>query len=233
MNSFLLFCTLLLGAELPAISQQGVDLPAYTAAKTRAGSDADLNVRLALWCESHGMDAERLQHLSAALRANPAQATARGLLGLVSYRGDWRTPDAVARQAEADKLLAQYRAEREQTPETADGHWKLASWCDARSLRAEATAHLTAVTQLEPGRSEAWKRLGCRPFHGRWLSPEQFAVEAAEAEAQKQADRHWEPLLETWKKQLQRGGEEEQNAVSGLASCGRGPRGRLGTTDRR
>ena len=217
MNCFFVFCTILLGAELPGPSQRGMDLPAYAAAKTRAGSDPDSNVRLALWCEAHGMEAERLQHLSAALLANPAQATARGLLGLVSYRGDWRTPDAVARQAEADKLLAQYNAEREQTPETADGHWKLALWCEAKGLKPEAMAHLTAVTQLSPERSDAWKKLGCRPLHGQWLSPEQFATEQAEAEAQKKADRYWEPLLETWKKQLERGGDQERNAVSELA----------------
>jgi hypothetical protein len=217
MNGFFVLCTILLGAEMPGPAQQGMDLPAYVAAKTRAGSDPDSNVRLALWCEAHGMEAERVQHLSAALLANPAQAKARGLLGLVSYRGDWRTPDAVARQAEADKLLAQYNAEREQTPETADGHWKLASWCEARGLKAEAMAHLTAVTRLAPERSDAWKRMGCRPLHGQWLSPEQFAAEQAEADAQRKADRYWEPLLETWRKQLERGGDQAENALADLA----------------
>ena len=79
MSSFVLCCALLLGADLPGPTQYNLGLSAYQAAKAQAGADAEANVRLALWCEAHGMTAERLAHLSVALLSNPARA--REILG--------------------------------------------------------------------------------------------------------------------------------------------------------
>ena len=50
------------------------------------------------------------------------------------------------------------------------------------------------------------------------MSAEQVAAAQAEADAQKKADRYWEPQLETWKQQLRRGGEEQSHASEALAS---------------
>ena len=72
---------------------------------------------------------------------------------------------------------------------------ELADWCEHRGLKAEAIAHLTAVTQLDPNHSSAWRRLGCRPFQGRWMTEGQFAAEKAASEGQKAADRYWDPHL--------------------------------------
>src|SRR5258708_390559 len=77
--------------DAPATLNVDVDQEAYQEAKTRAGHDPDAQVQLALWCESHGMDAERAEHLALALMANPKSALAQGLLGLVSYHGQWLT----------------------------------------------------------------------------------------------------------------------------------------------
>ncbi len=71
-------------------------MAAYEAARASAGRDADSQVRLALWCEAHGLGAERWKHLAIAVLADPGNATARGLMGLVAYRGGWRSPDAVS-----------------------------------------------------------------------------------------------------------------------------------------
>ena len=73
MSCFVLWCTLLLSSDLPEATQPTPDLAAYQAAKARAGSDPDANVRLALWCEANGMDAERQAHLAAAVQANHRQ----------------------------------------------------------------------------------------------------------------------------------------------------------------
>ena len=70
---------------------------AYREAKAAAGPGADAQVRLALWCEAHGLEAERIRHLGIAVLTDPTNATARGLLGLVEYRGKWSRPDDVAR----------------------------------------------------------------------------------------------------------------------------------------
>ena len=47
------------------------------------------------------------------------------------------------------------------------------------------------MTQLDPGRDAAWKRLGFKRQSGRWLTDGQLAAEQAGAEAQRKADKHW------------------------------------------
>ena len=73
-----------------------------------------------------------------------------------------------------------------------------ALWCERNGLEAEARAHFTAVTRLDPSREAAWKQLGCKKVGHRWLTAEQIAAEEAEAEAQRKADQHWKPLLTKW-----------------------------------
>jgi tetratricopeptide (TPR) repeat protein len=205
--SFLLG-TLLLAAQpapSPSPSPAEIDREArasYEEAKARAGLDPAANVRLALWCESHGLGAERLKHLAQALSSDPANPIARGLLGMVAYRGRWLHPEEVAAGAGSDEALlarlAEYNGRREGMPETADAHWKLGLWCEQQGLAPEAIAHFTAVTRLDPGRADAWSRLGCRKVGGRWLSEAQIAAEQAEAWAQKEADGRWGRRLRQW-----------------------------------
>ena len=89
---------------------------AYEAARSHAGRDANAHVRLALWCEAQGREAERLKHLAIAVLADPSHATARGLLGLVADRGGWRSPEAVSDRLASDTAhaaaLAAYNGRR-------------------------------------------------------------------------------------------------------------------------
>jgi hypothetical protein len=194
-------CARLLAAAPPASDTS--DLAAYEKARATIGRNADAHVKLALWCEAHGLQAERLKHLALAILIEPAHATARGLMGLVAYRGRWQRPTAVAETVKADAALAadlaEYNARRERTPETAEAQWKLALWCEEKGLAAEAKAHYAVVVRLDPSREAAWKKLGCKKEGGRWVTAEQLAAEKAEADAQQQADRLWRPLLTKWR----------------------------------
>ncbi len=160
-----LVCSALIG-DLPAAD----DLKDYRAAAAHVGRDAEAHVKLALWCESHDLGAERLKHLAIAVLTDPANATARGLMGLVAYHGKWQRPDAVADQVKADEAtaaaLAEYNDRRARTPNNVDAQWKLALWCEEQGLKAEATAHLAAVVRLDPSREAAWKRHGIQ--EARW-----------------------------------------------------------------
>ena len=179
------------------------DFKTYRLLATAVGRNPDAQVRLALWCETHGLIPERLKHLSLAVLLDPGHATARGLLGLITYRGQWQGTDAVAARVRADDTLsgalAEYNVRRRKAARTADAQWKLAVWCEQRGLKAEATAHLVATTRLDPEHEGAWKRLGCKRHNGRWLTEEQVAADRAEAEAQKDANRRWKPLLTKWR----------------------------------
>ena len=52
------------------------DLEAYKAAAARTGRDPDAHVKLALWCEAHGLSAERTRQLAMAVLRDPSHALA-------------------------------------------------------------------------------------------------------------------------------------------------------------
>ena len=198
----------------------------YQQVKSAAGRAPADQVRLALWCEAHGLSAERMRHLALALLADPTNTTARGLAGLVARDGRWVAPDRVAATVRTDTtaqaLLAEYDRQRSRTPYTADAQWELGQWADERGLPDQARAHFTAVTRLDPSRELAWKRLGYKKHDGRWTTDAQLANDRAEAEAQKLADRTWKAQLEKWKTLLAQPSRQDE-ARAGL----------LGVTDPR
>ena len=192
----------------------------YEALRLKAGQEPAALVKLALWCEAHGLSAERRKHLADAVAIEPGNVAARGLLGLISYRGKWLSPDDVQVQRKSDvelskKLEAYYprRAEIELSDmagksdagarhKAALAHEKLGAWCQEQGLKDEAIAHFTTALQLDPYLDAAWKRLGYVKHHGHWLTHERIAAEEQELAAQHKADRHWEPLLRKWKAEL-------------------------------
>jgi tetratricopeptide (TPR) repeat protein len=198
-----MFCSIVmccaLVADGPPASGSAADLAAYKAASAAAGDTADAHVQLALWCEAHGLTAERVKHLAAAVAAEPAHALARGLLGLVSYQGKWDRPEAVARQIEADPAykasVREYLDRRVKAEMTPAGQLRLAAWCEQKGLMAQALAHYNEVIRLDPSREEVWRHLGYRKHGNQWLKAEEVAAREQEAVRQKLADKRWKPAL--------------------------------------
>jgi tetratricopeptide (TPR) repeat protein len=182
-------------------------LAAYKSAATGARRDPDAHVRLALWCEAHGLNAERLKHLSLAVLSDPTHSLARGLLGLVAYQGKWDRPDAIGRQIQTDPahqaIVKEYLERRARTAHQADAQLKLASWCTEKGLKDQALAHYSEVTRLDPSRETAWKKLGFKKHGNHWIKPEDAAVQKLEAERQRHADLHWKPRLEKLRESLE------------------------------
>ncbi len=120
-SSVLLCGALILGGQAP--DGPAIDLSereAYKTAAAVAGHDATAQVRLALWCEAHGLTAERLEHLSRAVLDQPSNVLTRALLGLVRYQGLWEQPDAVAKRVRDDTdqqaLIHEYLERRRGRP---------------------------------------------------------------------------------------------------------------------
>ena len=166
--------TLLLGAALFAATPAAPpapDLDEYEAARSQVRRNPEGHIKLALWCEVHGLSAEAAKHLALAVLTDPENARARGLMGLVDFGGRWRRPEAVGamrggrRGAVGETGRVQRR--RGRAAGTADSHWRLALWCEEVGLDAEAQAHLSCTVRLDPGREAAWKRLGFKKHNGR------------------------------------------------------------------
>src|SRR5689334_17826626 len=101
--SVLIVAGMLAAGVGPDTSAKPDALKAYEEARAKVGRDADAQVKLALWCEAHGLTAERVKHLALAVLADPTNATARGLMGLVAYRGKWERPERVSDRVKADE----------------------------------------------------------------------------------------------------------------------------------
>jgi Pretoxin HINT domain len=204
MFSALLVCVAFLASEPPnppavGSPSKALALTAYQEARKDVRPDADAHVRMALWCERHGLSSERLKHLTIAVLTDPAHVRARGLLGLVAFRGRWQLPGQIREELQVDEAssasLAEYRARRARMRNSADAHLKIANWCEEHGLAPEATAHLTVATQLDPGLDAAWKKLGYRKHGSRWITDLQLAEWKAESEARTKADKYWTTRL--------------------------------------
>ncbi len=209
--------------SLTAAGPSADDLASYRKARAEAGRDAVSQTKLALWCEGHGLTAEKAEHLALAAMADPSSAAIRGLMGLVPDGRAWRSPEDLAEKVQADArlsaALASYQEKRARTPETAEAQWKLGIWCEENGLDAEARAHFTGCVRLDPSREAAWKRLGYKKVGGRWATDAQVAAEKAESEAQKKADRDWRNRLEKMRAELNdpRKKDRAQTALAGVS----------------
>jgi hypothetical protein len=196
----------LTAAEAADLLASQSNLAAYESARKQAGRDADAQIKLALWCESHGLSAERVKHLTLAVLNSPNHATARGLLGLMFNQGKWLKPAEIGSHLAADSsslaVIQEYLKRRADAPQRADAQWKLAQWCDEHGLSDQALAHYSAVVRLDPRREAAWKKLGYKKHGDSWAKPDQLAAQKHEAEEQKQANRHWKPILEKHRESL-------------------------------
>ncbi|WP_165075258.1 polymorphic toxin-type HINT domain-containing protein [Paludisphaera rhizosphaerae] len=198
-----MFFTLMIGLAALAAAPDGstdADRSAYEAAAAAAGRDPEAQVKLALWCEAHGMAAERLKHLTRAVLLAPDNAKARGLLGQVQRDGKWMRPQDVAKAIEQSPneraLMDEYIARRVKAKDEADGQYRLALWCEEKGLTQPMIAHLRRTLQLDGNREGAWRRLGFKKVGGRWVNPEVEALAKAERETQAKADHEWKPKLE-------------------------------------
>jgi len=225
----LISCALLGPDQTPPranLAASNADLETYQSMQAKAGRDPAAHVRMALWCEQHGLNAEKMKHLALAVLRDPQNTLARGLMGLLPNGGRWEAPEAVSARLRADEALmarlAEYNRRRDELQAfenntnpvgasvqkrwalhhpaaEAAAHARLGVWCEQNGLKPEATAHFTQAVVLDPYRDSAWKHLGFVKHNGRWMNHEQITAEEKEALEQTRADRLWEPLLKRWK----------------------------------
>ena len=109
-NTALLYASLLVVqvGDPPGLSH---NINTYEALKAKAGKDAQAQVKLALWCEAHDLNGERVKHLAQAVLSDPKNVTARGLLGLIAVGSRWETVERAHERIKADDAQVAKRAE--------------------------------------------------------------------------------------------------------------------------
>ena len=75
MFPLVIFSAGLLAASTPPSADS--ELKTYQSLNASVGRNPAEHVKLALWCEAHGLNAERLRHLSTAVLIDPANVKAR------------------------------------------------------------------------------------------------------------------------------------------------------------
>ena len=69
----ILLCVAMLADGSKPAQATTADRAAYEAAAAKAGKNAAAHVKLALWCETHGLSSERIKHLSIAASLEPCK----------------------------------------------------------------------------------------------------------------------------------------------------------------
>ncbi len=174
------------------------DLATYGAAARRAGRDAEAHVRLALWCEARGLDAERNTELSEALHLNPHDACARGISGQIRQGVSWVSLKEFARMEDSARVrnrYALYDRKRDEAGDSVQGDLQLASWCAHEGMFTEERAHLTAVVRRDPAHAEAWRLLGYHFREGAWVNPAEQQTLRHQHSRAKEAYHHYRAEL--------------------------------------
>ena len=91
-HAILLRCVILGDGDKPADPSTANRLT-YAAARVKAGKDAAAHVQLALWCEAHGMTAERIEHLNLATSLEASNVLAAACLDWSIFRANGPSPN--------------------------------------------------------------------------------------------------------------------------------------------
>ena len=196
----LLICCAMFGDDANKAIPAAGDHAGYEAILKKTAETATAQIQLALWCEAHGMGPERDLHLQRAIKLEPGNALARGLLGMIAFKGQWTKPEQVEQATQSDPkfqaIFREYLNRRVHTPQKVDPQLRLAAWCAQNGLNEEAMVHYQAVTRIDPSRDIAWIKLGYKKNKDRWVKLDDLAAQKLELELQKKADSHWKTRLE-------------------------------------
>ena len=166
------------------------------ATKAERSQNASELVQQALQLEAYGMDDKRDELLDQALEQDEQCAEAMWHRGYVRFRNRWMTADEVIALNGQDSQQAAYEAARDEAPDTVQGQWELALWCNDRGLLEQEVAHLTRVLQIDPDHAQARERLGFRRFDGNWVSQEDIATSQLRGAALRDSLARWSAKLQ-------------------------------------
>ncbi len=176
-------------------------LPLRTEAANPGGANSDKQQLLqVLKSESQDnlVSVDRRSILQAAAHPATASNATWWQSGFVKTGDGWQ--DAGKSPANSDSaLLNEYRAQRDATPKTLEGHLQLANWCQSQKLSDQERAHLSEALLLSvPGvdRTPIYRRMGYRQIGPDWVSPAELTDLQEKYRQTEERLREWRPKLE-------------------------------------
>ncbi len=120
---------------------------------------------------------------------------------------------AVRKVEQPDAAQREYQQRLQTLPDTADGHWQMAQWCQDHQLQSARTLHLQQVLRHDPDHEQARRALGYNKIDGRWVMADQWmrqqgyqryrgAWRTAQQIAIMERQREWELGEKQWRRQL-------------------------------
>jgi len=91
----------------------------------------------------------------------------RVVIGVIDIR-----KDDIDRLEPGKTPWQRYAKVRAKSPDTADGHYRLAQWCGKHGLHDKQTKHLRRAIELDPEHEPARLALGHVRLNGRWTDPD-------------------------------------------------------------
>jgi hypothetical protein len=140
----------------------------------------------------------------------------------------------VAKRLDLSPAEVEYEKIKSQYPDTVDGQWRLAEWCNEHRLSAQRTVHLERVIALDTNHKQARAALGYsqidgkwqtqkdamesrgyRRYQGRWLTEQQIEV-LERKQKQDREEKDWYVKIKRWSGWL--GGPKTDEARQGFAA---------------
>ncbi len=174
--------------------------PACGNATGPARAEAERLVAAAAQAEIAGDTPRFLTLLNDALRSDPDNKIAHWQLGQVQLDDKWVTVEEAQRRAAADPLQAEYRQRRAAAGPNAREQIVLARWCRDNKLNDEADLHWAVVLSLDPTNKEALRAVDMLWKDGRLVKRNEPSQQKQQAQAAKNAAKHWEPIIAKWRR---------------------------------
>lgn len=158
----------------------------------------DLKRVLAAEAEHNAATLNRRTELQPAVHPKTASDAEWWQAGFVKVGNAWLHAETAHQQVNTS-LLQEYRAERDAAPKTAEGHIKLANWCQEHKLGEQERAHLLQVIVLSNSEAEQapiFRRMGYRKVGQNWVSAAELQELQAKLRQDEQRLREWQQSLE-------------------------------------
>jgi hypothetical protein len=174
-------------------------------------------VQQALQSEASGSKANRNELLALATKMAPNEPTVRWQQGQIQAGSNWVSyPTAVAK-SKTSKVLEEYRSLRDKSKPTVESQYELIQYCKKHGLKDQATAHWSAIAELEPDNAEARGQLGFEQVDGRWIQRSELERERQKAKRVSELLEKELPDLRQLASDLGAGKVDETQAISELS----------------